>query len=102
LIDGKYLMSTTVTRDLTIDSEHGLHLRSAAMFAKAASQFDADIQASHGPKTVNAKSTVGLLTLGAPQAGLVRVVAVGVDADSALDALEALVRDDAFVHQSVA
>ncbi len=95
-------MESTLKRDLTIDSEHGLHLRAAAMIAKTASGFDAEIQICHGRKTVNGKSTVGLMTLGTPRSGQITVFAEGEDAVSALDAIEALLHDDSFVHQSVA
>ena len=95
-------MSTTLTRDMTIDSEHGLHLRSAAMIAKTAVDFQADIQVAYGNKTVNGKSTMGLMTLGTPKSGQITVLAEGLDAGSALDAIETLLNDDAFIHQSVA
>ncbi len=95
-------MNTTLKRDMTIDNEHGMHLRAAAMIAKTAKDFEASIQVCHGSRTVNGKSTVGLMTLGTPQSGQIAVMAEGVDADKALDAIEALLRDDSFVHQSVA
>ena len=95
-------MSATLECDMTIDSEHGLHLRAAAMFARTASEFIADIQVTHGCKTVNGKSTVGLITLGAPQAGMVTVQACGTDASGAIDAIQELLQADAFVNQSVA
>lgn len=92
-------METPLKRDLTVDNEHGLHLRAAAMIAKTAKSFDADIHVCHGEKSVDGKSTVGLMTLGAPQSGHIVVEAEGRDAVSALDAIEALLRDAAFVHQ---
>jgi phosphocarrier protein HPr len=95
-------MSDTLTRDLTIDNEHGLHLRAAAMIARTASKFKAEIEISHATKTVNGKSTVGLMTLGTPRFGVVKVAAVGDDAESALDAIEALLGDDTFVHSALA
>ena len=95
-------MEATLKRDMTIDNEHGLHLRAAAMIAKTAKDFEASIQVCHGCKTVNGKSTVGLMTLGTPRFGQITVAAEGEDAGSALDAIEALLQDDSFVHQSVA
>jgi phosphotransferase system HPr (HPr) family protein len=95
-------MSTTLKRDMTVDSEHGLHLRAAAMLARTAKEFLADISVCHGRKTVNAKSTVGLMTLGTPQSGAITVEACGSDAPSALDAIQELLRAERFVHQSVA
>lgn len=92
-------MNTVLKRTMTLDTEHGLHLRAAAMLARTASEFAADLKISYDNKTVNGKSTVGLMTLGAPQGGLITVMADGDDAARALDGIEALLRDDAFVHQ---
>ena len=95
-------MSTTLKRDMIIDSEHGLHMRAAAMLARTASDFQADISVCHGCKTVNGKSTVGLMTLGAERSEHITVQAIGIDASSALDAIQDLLCADVFVHQSVA
>jgi len=95
-------MVTVLKRDMTIDSEHGLHMRSAAMIARKASEFQSDIQVRHGHKTVSAKSTVGLMTLGTPQAGRITVHVNGEDACLAMDAIEALLQDVAFINQSLA
>lgn len=95
-------MSATLKRDMIIDSEHGLHMRAAAMLARTANDFQADISVCHGCKIVNGKSTMGLMTLGAEQSERITVQAIGVDASSALDAIQDLLCADAFVHQSVA
>ncbi len=75
---------------LTIPNELGLHLRAAATFARTASRFESDIKVSFGRKTVDAKSTIGLVTLGAARHGEVAVIAKGHDADAAIVAIRSL------------
>ncbi len=75
---------------LLIPNALGLHLRAAATFARTAGQFDSRITVQFGRKTVDAKSTIGLITLGACQDGEVAVTADGNDAAAAIQAIEAL------------
>jgi len=89
----------TLERSMRIDNEHGLHLRAAAMVARTAADFDADIKVCYNSKTVDAKSTVGLITLGAPSSGTVLVQACGDDAHSALEAISDLLQGDDFIYQ---
>jgi len=79
---------------LTIHHEVGLHARPAASFVQTAKQFESDIQVTHDEREANAKSILGVLTLGANQGAVITVRAEGVDADEALTALEALVEDN--------
>ncbi len=91
----------TVECNIEIKNEHGLHLRAAAMVAKAARDFDADIKFRYKDKTVDAKSTVGLVTLGAPRSGMVMVEASGDDADGALNAIVSVLDGNEFQVHSV-
>ncbi len=75
-------------RNMRIDNEHGLHLRAAAMVARTASDYIADIKICYGEKSANGKSTIGLMTLGAASSETVLVQACGDDADCALNAIE--------------
>ncbi len=92
----------TVERNMRIDNDHGLHLRAAAMVARTASDFIADIKICYGSKSADAKSTLGLMTLGAASSETILVQACGDDADNALDAIEALLRSDGFICLSAA
>lgn len=79
---------------LTVRHEVGLHARPAALFVQTAKQFNCDIQVTHGEREANAKSILGVLTLGANQGAVITIRAEGEDADQALAALEALVEDN--------
>ena len=79
---------------LTITHEVGLHARPASMFVQTAAKFSSDIEVTHGETTANAKSILGVLTLGAHQGAELLISAEGADADEALNALEELVADN--------
>jgi phosphotransferase system HPr (HPr) family protein len=76
---------------LTVNHEVGLHARPASMFVQTAAKFTSDIEVTHGETTVNAKSILAVLTLGAHQGAEIVIKAEGTDADDALAALEELV-----------
>jgi len=76
---------------LTVNHEVGLHARPASMFVQAAAKFTSDIEVTHGETTVNAKSILAVLTLGAHKGAEIIIKAEGDDADDALAALEELV-----------
>jgi len=79
---------------LTITHKVGLHARPASIFVKTAAEFSSDIEVTHGDKTVNAKSILAVLTLGAHQGSEIVVKAEGDDAQDALSALEELVTNN--------
>ena len=89
----------TLERKIEIKNEHGLHLRAAAMIAKAARDFDSEIVFQYNDKTADAKSTVGLVTLGAPYSGEVMVRACGSDADCAINAISSVLHHNDFISQ---
>jgi phosphotransferase system HPr (HPr) family protein len=80
--------------NLIINHEVGLHARPASLFVQTASQFLSDIEVTHGEITANAKSILGILTLGANQGAEITIKAEGDDAQEAIDALEELVMND--------
>jgi len=79
---------------LTVHHQVGLHARPAALFIQTAKQFESDIKVTHGEREANAKSILGVLTLGANQGAVITIRAEGDDAEQSLLALEALVEDN--------
>jgi phosphocarrier protein NPr/phosphocarrier protein len=77
----------TATRVVTVVNAQGLHARPADMVARRASTFRARIEIIKGNERVDAKSVLGLLTLGAYQGVELTLCAVGEDADEAIEAL---------------
>lgn len=80
--------------ELLIDHSAGLHARPASMFVQEANKYSAEIQVKYGGRTVNAKSILGILTLGAHKGARIEVCTIGEDAAEALEALRSLVESN--------
>jgi phosphocarrier protein HPr len=81
----------TITRELAITNQRGLHARASAKFVKCAETYNADITVSRDGQTVPATSIMGLMMLAASIGTTISVEASGPEAEAAMDALEALV-----------
>lgn len=78
-----------VERTVTVVPEAGLHARPASKFVETANQFDCDIRiGTGGDDPVDARSMLGVSSLGVENGEDVRLIAEGDDAEDALDALE--------------
>ena len=77
----------TLRRTVIIQNPQGFHMRPASAFAQLASQFQCSVRVSKDEQTVNGKSALELMMLGAAQGVELTVEASGPDAQGALDAL---------------
>ena len=82
-------MSTS--RTVEIINKRGLHARASAKFVKLAATFDAEVKVAKDGASVDARSIMGLLMLGAGIGSQVEIQAEGDDAQAALDAIVALI-----------
>ena len=82
---------SAASRTVEICNERGLHARASAKFVKLASSFDSEIHVSRDGVTVDARSIMGLLMLGAGIGCQIEVSAEGSDAQEAIEALTDLV-----------
>lgn len=80
-----------MSREVTIVNRLGLHARAAARFVRLASEFAADVKVTRGSRTLNGKSIMGLLLLGAACGTTMTIAADGVDETAAVERLSALV-----------
>lgn len=76
---------------LTIINETGLHARPANQFVQTAKSFSADVSVKKGDNTVDAKSILGILTLGAGKGSEITIKADGKDEAEAIKALSELI-----------
>lgn len=74
----------------TVLNERGLHLRAAHTLAHLASAVRADVRVGRNGELVNAKSLLGLTTLGATRGTVLDVVVTGEGAQETLQEIEAL------------
>ena len=81
----------TVERNVEVINKRGLHARASAKFVKLAADFDAEVTVSREGQTVDARSIMGLMMLGAGPGSVLELKAEGAEAQAALDALCALV-----------
>lgn len=76
---------------VNICNQRGLHARASAKFVKLASGFESEIRVTRDGVTVDARSIMGLLMLGAGIGCGVEIEAEGADAAEAVEALSDLV-----------
>ena len=89
------VMKSTVTKQFTVENENGLHARPSASFVKKANEFQSTIEVIKEDEnmTVNGKSILGLLCLGAGKGTTLTVKAEGDDAEEAVYALGSLFKN---------
>jgi phosphocarrier protein HPr len=80
-----------VSRTVTIVNRRGLHARAAAKLVNAAERFSANVEVVRDGNSVNARSIMGLMMLGAGMGSTVELRADGFDAHEALDAVASLI-----------
>ncbi len=77
-------------REFSVPFEHGLHVRPGALIAAALKPFSSQVTILFRGRSANARSTVGMMSLGVRCGDSVEVQAVGSDGERAIEALEAL------------
>lgn len=82
-----------IRQQLTIQNKLGLHVRAAAKFVDTAKKFASKIEIAFRDRSVDGKSIMGVITLGAQKDHVVDVVINGDDETEALAALQKLIND---------
>ncbi|MBO4845937.1 MAG: HPr family phosphocarrier protein [Lachnospiraceae bacterium] len=77
-----------ISKEITIRLENGLEARPVALLVQVASQFDSSVYLETGDKRVNAKSIMGMMSLGLDLGEKVNVVVDGADESDALTGIE--------------
>jgi len=77
-----------IEKELTVMNPQGLHARPAALFVQIASKYDAKVTVKKGEDSVNGKSIMGVLMLGAEHQSKIIVIAEGDDAEAVIQDLE--------------
>ncbi len=78
-------------KDVTVQNQVGLHARPATFFIQKANEFKASIWIEKEERRVNAKSLLGVLSLGIVGGTEIKIIADGIDEQNAVDALVRLV-----------
>lgn len=78
-------------REVMVKNQVGLHARPATFFIQKANEFKSSIWIEKEERRVNAKSLLGILSLGIVGGTNVKIIADGTDEKNAVDALIELV-----------
>lgn len=78
-------------KKVTIENEVGLHARPATFFIQKANEFKSSIWVEKEERRVNAKSLLGLLSLGIAQGEEITLIGDGPDEAQAIDMLVDLI-----------
>ena len=83
-----------ISRDVTIINTSGLHARPATFFIQKANSFRSTIWVEKDDRRVNAKSLLGVLSLGIVKGTAITLIADGADEKEAVGALVEMVKDN--------
>ena len=83
-----------ITKEVVINNQVGLHARPATFFIQKANEFKSSIWVEKEERRVNAKSLLGVLSLGIVKGTTVTIIADGADEDAAIETLSALIDSD--------
>ncbi len=83
-----------ISRGLTINNNVGLHARPATFFVQKANSFKSSIWVEKEDCRVNAKSLLGILSLGITKGTNITLIADGVDESSAIEGLSELINGE--------
>ena len=83
-----------ISRSVTIRNNHGLHARPATFFIQKANSYKSSIWVEKEDCRVNAKSLLGVLSLGIVKGTTITLIADGADETDAVAGLVALVESE--------
>ena len=80
-----------ISREVTIKNNVGLHARPATFFIQKANSYKSSIWVEREDRRINAKSLLGVLSLGIVKGMTITLIADGHDETEAVEGLAALV-----------
>ena len=83
-------------KEVLVRCESGLHNKQATYFVQKANEFESSIWLESGNRRMNAKSLLGIMSLGIVTGSTVTLAASGPDAEAAVNALDALLQRDVY------
>ena len=84
------------SKEVIVRCESGLHNRQATYFVQKANEFNSSIWIESENRKMNAKSLLGIMSLGIITGATVTISASGSDAEEAVNALEVLLQRDVY------
>lgn len=84
------------SKEVVVRCESGLHNRQATYFVQKANEFESSIWLESENRKMNAKSLLGIMSLGIVTGAVVTLSAAGSDEQDAVEALAALLQRDMY------
>lgn len=81
-------------KETTVNNQVGLHARPATFFIQKANEFKSSIWVEKEDRRVNAKSLLGVLSLGIVKGTAINLIAEGPDEEAAINALVELINSE--------
>ena len=81
-------------KETVVNNQVGLHARPATFFIQKANEFKSSIWVEKEERRVNAKSLLGVLSLGIVKGTAINLIADGPDEEAAVNALVDLINSD--------
>ncbi len=82
------------TKNVVVNNQVGLHARPATFFIQKANEYKCSIWVELEERRVNAKSLLGVLSLGVVKGTEITLIANGSDEEAAVEALALLISSD--------
>ncbi|MBS4538729.1 HPr family phosphocarrier protein [Clostridium sp. D2Q-11] len=83
-----------IKSEVKITNKTGLHARPASLFVSESSKYKSEIKAINGDKEYNAKSIMGILSMGAVEGDIITIIAEGSDEKEAVEGLVKLIESN--------
>ena len=84
------------SKEIIVRCESGLHNRQATYFVQKANEYEGSIWLESDNRKMNAKSLLGIMSLGIVTGASVTLTASGSDEEAAVNALEVLLQRDVY------
>ena len=81
-------------KETLVNNQVGLHARPATFFIQKANEFKSSIWVEKDDRRVNAKSLLGVLSLGIVKGTIINLMADGPDEETAINALVELINSE--------
>ena len=83
-----------ISKTIVVQNQVGLHARPATFFIQKSNEFKSSIWVEKDDRRVNAKSLLGVLSLGITKGMEITIITDGTDEKEAIEALEKLIESN--------
>lgn len=82
-----------LTKEILISNPQGLHARPATLLVQKATTFKSEVTLEYNGKSANAKSLIGVLSLGVNKGNTINLTTNGTDEEAALEEVAKIIEN---------